>query len=243
MLSISLIKIFKDTINNIILLDKVPNISNLQKKLVTHLKIENKIKSVIGDFNSLKLKDQSLDFVLDFDSVHHSTNFDLTFKEVSRVLKPGGIFLCFDRGQPNYISKRHLDFLLDIEYNNQYKVENSIDINKKFTRRMNGETEPYLKDWINTGLKYNLTYQIFIFHKKSFQNLIRNIYGLTPLFVRKIFRKGYNITTHYQVILAYFKIKKWGDIKVFDLDYVPKKSKSPKAKMVFYFKKKIITKV
>jgi len=238
MLSISLIKIFKN-INNIILLDKVPNISNLQIKLATHLKIENKVTSVVGDYNNLKLKDESLDFVLDFDSVHHSTNFDLTFKEVSRVLKPGGIFLCFDRGQPNYISRKHIDFLLDIEYNDKYKVENSIDINKKFTRRMNGETEPYLKDWINTGLKYNLTFKIFIFHKKSLKNLIKNIYGLTPFFVRKIFRKGYNITTHYQVILSYLNINKWGNIKVFKLNYNPKKSKSPKAKMVFYFKKNI----
>lgn len=91
----------------------------------------------------------------------------MTFKEISRVLKPGGNLLCFDRGQPNYISKKQIEYLLNIEYTKSYKIENGMDPNKKFTRRMNGEHEPYLKDWKRVGLKYNLNCKVFIFHKKA----------------------------------------------------------------------------
>jgi len=219
------------------LLDKVPNVVKLQKKLVDHLGFKNKIDSVIGDFNDLKLENNSLDFILDFDSIHHSDDFDLTFKEISRVLKKDGILLCFDRGQPNYISKKHIDYLLNIEYNDQYKIENGIKLTERFTRTMNGEHEPYLNDWINTGKKYNLGGNVFIFHKKSFKNLIRSIYGLTPLFFRKIFNKGYNITTHYQLILSYLGISNFNGIRTFSMEFNPIKSKTPEAKMVFLFKK------
>lgn len=235
-LSISIVKIFEG-IEKIILLDKVPNISKLQNKIISELKLNSKFKSVIGDFNNLKIEDNSLDFVLDFDSVHHSENFNLTFKEISRVLKPEGVFLCFDRGQPNYISKKHIEYLLNIEYNDKYKLENSIPLDKKFTRRMNGETEPYLSDWVETAKKNNFTSKVFIFHQKSLKNFLKNIYGLTPLFFRKIFNKGYNITTHYQVIFSYFKINYFNGIKLYDLDFTNAKEKSPKSKMVFLFEK------
>ena len=238
-LSISIINIFKN-INNIILLDKVPNVYKLQEKLINHTKLNEKIDFAIGDFNNLKIPDNSLDFVLDFDSVHHSENFDLTFKEISRVLKPGGIFLCFDRGQPNTVSKKHIEYLLDIEYNNSYKLENNIPLDKKFTRRMNGETEPYLKDWLNTAKKHKFNSKVFIFHKKSFKAFIRSLYGVTPFFVRHIFKKGYNITTHYQVILHYFKINNVKGVKIFNLDFSSKKPKSPKSKMVFVLTKNIL---
>ena len=236
-LSISLINIFKN-IKNIVLLDKVPNVYKLQEKLINYTKLNQKIDCAIGDFNDLKINDNSLDFVLDFDSVHHSENFDLTFKEISRVLKPGGILLCFDRGQPNKVSKKHIEYLLDIEYNTNYKLENNIPIDKKFTRRMNGETEPYLKDWLITAKKHKFSIKVFIFHKKSFKAFLRSLYGLTPLFVRNIFKKGYNITTHYQVVLHYFKINNFKGIKLFNLNFSSIKAKSPKSKMVFVLTKK-----
>lgn len=235
-LSISLINIFKN-IKNIVLLDKVPNAHKLQEKLINYTKLNQKIDCAIGDFNDLKIKDNSLDFVLDFDAVHHSENFDLTFKEISRVLVPGGIFLCFDRGQPNTVSKKHIEYLLDIEYNTNYKLENNIPIDKKFTRRMNGETEPYLKDWLITAKKHKFSSKVFIFHKKSFKAFLRSLYGLTPFLFRKIFNKGYNITTHYQVILHYFKINNFKGIKVFNLNFSSMSPKSPKSKMIFLFKK------
>ena len=102
---------------------------------------------------------------------------------------------------------------------------------------MNGETEPYLSDWVETAEKNNFKSKVFIFHQKRLKSFLKNIYGLTPLFFRKIFNKGYNITTHYQVILSYFKINYLNGIRVYDLGYTSAKEKSPKSKMVFLFKK------
>lgn len=235
----SVIKIF-EKIEKIFLLEKVPNVYSLQKKIAKYNGTENKLVNVLGDFNNIKLPNESLDFILDFDSIHHSENFELTFSEISRVLKPGGKLFCFDRGQPNYVTKNQINYLLEIEYSRDYKIENGIDPKMYFTRKMNGETEPYLKDWCRNGIKNNLSPSIYLFRKKSIKHFLRSLYGLlVPFIVKKIINKGVNITTHYQSLLSYINIKKIGGIKVLNLDYSPKLNVSPNEKMVFLFSKKI----
>ena len=236
-LSNSVLKIYKN-IDLIYLLEKVPKTYLLKKKIADYNKTSVKLISVIGDFNYLKLPNNSLDFVLDFDAIHHSENFELTFKEISRVLKPGGKLLCFDRGQPDSISKKQIEYLLNIEYSKSYKIENGINPNKKFTRRMNGEKEPYLKDWKMVGKKYNLNCEVYIFHRKSLKNFVRSAYGLLiPFAIKRLIQKGLNITTHYQLILNYFFINNIGGIKVFNLEHTPKSKKSPTGKMIFLYTK------
>jgi ubiquinone/menaquinone biosynthesis C-methylase UbiE len=235
----SILKIFTN-VKKIYLLDKAPNTFNLMKQVAKQNSTLNKLDCIIGSFNDLKFPDNSLDFILDFDSIHHSEDFDLTFKEISRVLKPGGVLLCFDRAQPNYISKQQIKDMLDIEYSDEYKKENNINLNEKMNRKMQGETEPLLKDWINTAKKNHLISEVYIFHKKSFKDFIKAMYGLfIPYFLKAIIKKGINISTHYQVLLSYFGIKNIfiNGVKVFNLDYKPKSKRSPRAKMVFYFKK------
>lgn len=235
-LSNSILNTF-DSVKKIYLLDMVPEVYNLMKKVA--LKNINKLECVIGSFDDLKFEDESLDFVLDFDSIHHSTDFDLTFKEISRVLKPNGILLCFDRAQPNYISKKQINYMLNLEYTDNYKRENDIELNTRFTRRMNGETEPSLKLWKTTASKYELESKIYIFHKKNIKNFIRSLYGLiVPFFIKRILKKGLNITTHYQLILNYFGVNFFNNIRVFKLNYIIKSDRSPRAKMIFLFKKK-----
>jgi len=236
-LSNSLLKIF-DKIDKIYLLDKVPNLFELKRKIALENSTSNKLESIVGCFNDLKFENNSLDFVLDFDSIHHSDDFDKTFSEIARVLKPGGILLCFDRAQPNYISKKQIDDLLEIEYSDKYKIENNIKIATKFTRRMNGEYEPKLKLWKQVSSKYNLKSNIYIFHKKNIKSLFRAMYGLiVPYYIRKIIKKGINITTHYQLVLNYFCLNNINGIKVFKMDYEPISERSPKGKMVLYFQK------
>lgn len=239
-LSNSLIKIFKN-IKKIYLLDKAPNTYNLMKKVAEENNTLSKLECIIGSFNQLNFEENSLDFVLDFDSIHHSEDIDLTFKEISRVLKPGGLLVCFDRAQPNYTSKNQIEAMLEIEYSDEYKLENNIPLNKVITRRNQGETEPYLRDWTNAAEKYNMDYEVYIFHKKTLMNFLRSIYGFfIPFNIKKILGKGINITTHYQILLSYIGIKKFfiNKIKVFGLNYNAKSKRSPQGKMVFLFKKK-----
>lgn len=236
-LSNSLIKIYNN-IKKIYLLEKAPNTFSLMKKVAFENNTSNKLECVIGCFNDLKFPANSLDFVLDFDSIHHSDDFDKTIMEISRVLKPGGILLCFDRAQPNYISNQQIKDMIDVEYSKEYKIENNIDINQKYTRRMDGEHEPKLSDWTNAAKENNLALKVFIFHKKSFRDFIRSLYGLiTPYFLKKIINKGINITTHYQILFHYLLINNIAGIRVFNLDYILKSKRSPRGKMIFLFKK------
>lgn len=46
---------------------------------------------ISGDFNQLPFKDETFDIVLSTGSMHHSNDLDLTFREVSRVLKKQGV--------------------------------------------------------------------------------------------------------------------------------------------------------
>lgn len=233
----SILKIFNH-VEKIYLLEMVPEIFPLMEKVSKHNKTDAKLSGILGDFNNMKFKDSSLDFVLDFDSIHHSENFDLTFKEINRVLKPGGILLCFDRGHPNYISKQQISDMLDIEYSREYKIENNINPNKKFTRRMNGEHEPFLKDWIRTSEKYGFINKVYIFNKKNLRNFFISTYGLfVPYWFKKLINKGINISTHYQMFLGYFGFKEFKSMSVYNLKYKAVNKKSPNGKMVFLFKK------
>lgn len=237
-LSNSILRIF-NKIDKIYLLDKVPNLFELKRKIAIENGTSNKLESIVGCFNDLKFENSSLDFVLDFDSIHHSDDFDKTFSEIARVLKPGGILLCFDRAQPNYISKKQIENLLEIEYSDKYKIENNIKIGTQFTRRMNGEHEPKLKLWKQVSSKYNLKSKIYVFHKKSIKSLLRAIYGLiVPYYIKKIFNKGMNITTHYQLVLNYLGLNNVNGLKIFKMDYKPISERSPTGKMVLYFQKK-----
>ena len=48
---------------------------------------DNKVISVVGDFDDLNLENNSIDFAVSWDSMHHSMNLIKTLKECKRVLK------------------------------------------------------------------------------------------------------------------------------------------------------------
>lgn len=110
----------------------------------------NKVIGVVGSFDNMKLPDESVDFIFDFFSLHHSNNLAVTFKECSRILKKGGFIFCFDKARPDYFTKEDLDELLDAEYDYDFKKQIGMPLDRKFTRRMNDEKEYRLKDWLSS---------------------------------------------------------------------------------------------
>ena len=108
-----------------------------------------KVVGCVGDFNNLDLPDNSIDFIFDFFSLHHSSDPLVTLKECYRVLKNDGFILALDKARPDNISQDDIDRMLNKEYDNNYKKQFGIPINQKLTRRMNGENEYRLKDWIS----------------------------------------------------------------------------------------------
>lgn len=109
----------------------------------------NKIIGVVGSFDSMELPEESVDFVFDFFSLHHSDDPGRTLKECHRILKKGGFIFCFDKARPDYFTRRDLDELVEAEYNDDFKKQMGMPLDRRFTRRMNDEKEYRLKDWVS----------------------------------------------------------------------------------------------
>lgn len=124
-------------------------IRELMVDVVEHIAPKNtdKIVGAIADFNKLSLPDNSVDFVFDFFSLHHSTNPTITMTEIARVLKPGGIIFCLDKARADRLSNADLEALLDSEYTEAAKRDMGLPPNVRHTRRMNGENEYRRSDW------------------------------------------------------------------------------------------------
>ena len=109
----------------------------------------DKVISVVGDFNNLQLKDSSIDFAIIWDSLHHSLNPVKTLNEIKRVLKKNSYLFIVDRAHNNKTTNQEIKKMLDHEYDKNFKRKNFFPINRKITRRMNGENEYRFKDLEN----------------------------------------------------------------------------------------------
>ena len=66
----------------------------------------NKIEVIEALFTPLFFEDKTLDLVVASSAVHHADNLEIVFKEISRVLKPGGRFILLNetpRGSFRYL--------------------------------------------------------------------------------------------------------------------------------------------
>lgn len=106
-----------------------------------------KLIGVVGSFDDMRLPDGSVDFVLDFYSLHHSLDIGVTLREIVRILRPGGFLLMLDKARPDSFSDNDLDALMDQPYGDDYKRQFGLPLQMRLTRRMNGEREYRLKDW------------------------------------------------------------------------------------------------
>ena len=108
-----------------------------------------KVSSVIGSFDQLNLNNESVDFCIAWDAMHHSLNIIKTLKEANRVLKKGGKFIIIDRGHNNETSDNEIKRMRNVVYSKAFLKENYLPLNKKLTRKMNGEHEYRFYEWEN----------------------------------------------------------------------------------------------
>lgn len=132
----------------------------IKKKVLNNQ--SNKVISVIGSFDELNLKNNSIDFCVAWDSMHHSRNIIKTLKEARRVLKKGGKIIIVDRGHDDETPNKEINRMLNIVYSKSFLKENFLPKNKILTRKMNGENEYRFFEWKN-------------FFKKSKLKIIKNI--------------------------------------------------------------------
>ncbi|WP_372716714.1 class I SAM-dependent methyltransferase [Novipirellula sp.] len=146
-----------------------------------------KVVPVIGSFDDLRIPDNSLDFAVEHDSLHHSDNLARSMTECARVLKPGGVLICFDRCHPNSVTDDDVNTMLDHVYSPHFLKANGYPSDIVLTRRENGEHEYRLFEWEaaakTAGLEFTRRCE---FHKRiTFKKAAKGVISLFPNPIRK----------------------------------------------------------
>ena len=106
-----------------------------------------KIIPCYGSFDALAIESNSIDFVIQIESLHHADYLLPPLVEAHRILKNGGYILSIDRSWPNKVDRKVLVELLDHEYSKEWLDLKGFPSNEPFSRRDNGEHEYLDSDW------------------------------------------------------------------------------------------------
>lgn len=142
--------------------------------------------SVVGDFDQLELEDNSVDFAVAWDSMHHSINPVKTFEECKRILKPNGLFIIVDRAHNNSTPDSEIKRMLDIVYDEAFLIKNHRSKDLILTRRENGEHEYRFQEW-NTFFKksgFKLISSIVIKTESDENRKLKNDSNLPEVFTQ-----------------------------------------------------------
>lgn len=224
-------------IRKIYALDIVPGVVEiLQPKIIGYTNMKDRVVPLLGDFNDTKLPDHSLDFVVGYNSFHHSDDLKRTLTEVSRVLKPGGKLIFFDRASANHMPKAQENWLLDRDFPKEYKIRHGIDVNKPYTRRDHGEHEPRFRDWneafSGTGLRLD---EVDVFSQRTLKRFIKILISFIPFSVRAWYGRFQYLILSRKFILFYIcpPLAKLGRVKFFNI-YSKFKTASMRSMMLHY---------
>ena len=142
----------------------------IKKKILD--KKAKKVISVLGSFDHIELKKSSLDFCIAWDAMHHSENLVKTLIGIKKVLKKNGKFIIVDRAQNNDTSDTEIERLMNIVYPKEFLRKNHLPINKKLTRRMNGEREYRYSDWEKSFKKSGFKIEEVIILKEKHEKVL-----------------------------------------------------------------------
>ena len=150
------------------------------------LKVEkHKVISVIGDFDNLELENDSIDFAVSWDSMHHSIDPIRTFKECKRVLKKNGVFIIVDRAHNNSTPDSEIERMLNITYDQEFLAKNYRPKDTILTRRQNGEHEYRFFEWKKFFKEsgFDLIDSVVIKTESDENRKLKNDNNLTEIFV------------------------------------------------------------
>jgi len=216
----SIARLFPD-VKKVCALEIVPGVVEmLQPQIIGHTNMRGRVIPMLGDFNDIKLPDNSLDFALGYNSFHHSNDMKKTLAEVSRVLKPGGKLIFLDRAAPNWMPKAQENWLLDRDYPQEYKIQHGIDPDKPYTRRDHGEHEPRFRDWdiafAGAGLELDT---ITVFAQRTFKRFIKILISFVPFFIRAWAGRFQYLAESHKFLLYYLcpPLAGFGKLKFFTI--------------------------
>jgi ubiquinone/menaquinone biosynthesis C-methylase UbiE len=146
---------------------------------------DNKVISVVGDFDDLNLENNSIDFAVSWDSMHHSMNLIKTLKECKRVLKKNGIFIIVDRAHNNSTPDSEIERMLNIVYDENFLTKFYRPKDMILTRRENGEHEHRFFEWDNffEGSGFKLIDSVVIKTESTENRKLKNDNNVKEIFV------------------------------------------------------------
>ena len=139
--------------NKIYAVEIVPKMVECIIPKITNYFLKNessKIIPVLGSFDRIKLPNNSVSYIFEYDSFHHSFNLDNTLNESYRILEKNGVLILIDRCHPDSLTEDEIDSLLSINLSKKQLKEMGLPIMENFSRRDNGENEYRKREWLNS---------------------------------------------------------------------------------------------
>jgi SAM-dependent methyltransferase len=182
------------TVNAILAVEVVESMTNdiMPKVAQEYLGTEaHKVVPVVGTFDKLHLPNESVDFIIEMDSLHHSHNLIQSFAESARILKKGGHMVLLDRCHPDSLTDDAVNALLDVVYTEDWIEHNFYPKGSILTRRENGEHEYRKREWLEAIKQAGLSVKVLA---KAYKPILAVTAGKNVLgYVRDVlFGKRFN---------------------------------------------------
>ncbi len=136
-----------------------------------------------GSFDSIPVEDNSIDFIVQIEALHHAESLTGPIKEAFRILRPGGTFISIDRSWPDEVEESVLEELLNHQYSKDWLVEKGFPSEVPFTRRENGEHEYVDEYWKSAFETVGFTCLVFrhLHPEFRFWHLAKRLIGILSL--------------------------------------------------------------
>jgi SAM-dependent methyltransferase len=215
-ISVELVKL-NQNIEKIYAIEIVPEIVEYAAVPLIYMhNVEEKVVPVVGSFDDIKLSDNSVDFIIEFDSLHHSFDLNRTIRESNRVLKPGSKLLAIDRAHWS-TSKRRRNELENVKYSKEFLTARGLDPNIAVTRAENGEHEHLLDDYLITFKNAGFTDVRWVFLIDPKLSILKlSLISAIPSALRRHTKYHYIQTWPFRklvlpvILMRVFKLKKVG---------------------------------
>lgn len=143
----------------------------------------NSILPCFGVFEEIPLEDNSIDFGIQIESLHHANSLSDAIKEISRIICPGGYFVSIDRSWVDSVSQATLESMLNHQYSKEWLKGKNFDPDIEFTRRDNGEHEYRDCEWIDAFEKngFRLVSLSFLHPSIEFWHVVKRFLSIFHL--------------------------------------------------------------